>query len=123
VLFEVITPPIPLSSMKKLNKLVEKLREHKAKGTGSSFIFAFGLHLNPEIPDDSAESLLNHLRAYVMLDSWIRRDADINISRRLTPYINEYEEIYIQHILNPEYRPIIYTTNPVEVSVTGLQEH
>ena len=103
--FEVVTPPIPISSMEKLNKLVDKLRQHKVKGTGSSFIYAFGLHLNPEIPDDSAESLLNHLRAYVMLDPWIRKDTDINISRRITPFINEYEEMYIQYILNPEYRP------------------
>ena len=103
--FEIITPPIPLSSMKMLNKLVDKLREHKAKGTGSSFIYAFGLHLNPEIPDESAESLLNHLRAYVMLDPWIRKDADVNISRKITPFINEYEAMYIQHILNPDYRP------------------
>ncbi len=103
--FEIITPPVRLSAMKVLNKLVDALREHKAKGTGSSVLYAFGLHLNPEIPDKSIESLLNHLRAYVMLDPWIRRDADINISRRLTPFINEYEEEYIQHILNPDYRP------------------
>ncbi|WP_340103900.1 amidoligase family protein [Rhodohalobacter sp. 8-1] len=103
--FEIITPPIPLSGMPKLLKLVDELRTWKAKGTGSSVLYAFGLHLNPEIPDDSAMSLLNHLRAYVMLDPWIRKDAKINISRRLTPYINEYKADYLQLILSTGYKP------------------
>jgi hypothetical protein len=105
--FEIITPPIPISKMNELNRLVDELRRHKVKGTGSSFIYAFGLHLNPEIPDSSAESLLNHLRAYVMLDPWIRKDAKINLSRRITPYINEYEDKYILYILNPGYEPTL----------------
>jgi len=105
--FEIITPPIPLSEMGVLQKLVDELRTWKAKGTGSSVLYAFGLHLNPEIPDNSAMSLLNHLRAYVMLDPWIRKDAKINISRRLTPYINEYKNEYLQLILSPAYKPAL----------------
>ena len=105
--FEIITPPIPLSSMPDLQKLVDELRTWKAKGTGSSVLYAFGLHLNPEVPDNSASSLLNHLRAYVMLDPWIRKDSKINISRRLTPYINEYKKEYLQLILSPAYKPTL----------------
>ncbi|MGN8225599.1 amidoligase family protein [Gracilimonas sp. BCB1] len=103
--FEIITPPIPFSKLDALNKLVDKLREWKAKGTGSSFFYAFGLHLNPEVPELTADSLLRHLKAYVMLDAWIRQDADIDISRKLTPYINEYEVKYIRHILQEDYQP------------------
>lgn len=103
--FEIITPPIPLSRINKMTRIVDRLREMKAKGTGSSFIYAFGMHINPEVPDKSAESILNHLRAYVMLDPWIRKDARVNMSRKITPFINEYEEKYIQHILNPDYKP------------------
>lgn len=103
--FEIITPPLPISKMDALDRLVNELRKHKAKGTGSSIMYAFGLHINPEISDDSTQSLLNHLRAYVMLDPWIRKDSKINMSRRMTPYINEYEEEYIKHILRPDYDP------------------
>lgn len=103
--FEIVTPPIPISKMNELNKLVHALRKHQVKGTGSSLVYAFGLHLNPEIPSPSAKSLLNHLKAYVLLDPWIRYDAKINLSRRITPYINEYREEYIQHILHPDYHP------------------
>lgn len=44
-----------------------------------------------------------------MLDAWIRQDAEIDISRKLTPYINEYEMKYIRHILRPEYQPDLKT--------------
>ncbi|PWN08255.1 amidoligase family protein [Rhodohalobacter mucosus] len=103
--FEIITPPMPLSDMDELNLLVDRLREMKAKGTGSSFIYAFGMHINPEAPELSAGSILNHLRAYVLLDPWIRKDAAINMSRKITPYINSFEEDYIDHILQPDYQP------------------
>lgn len=105
--FEIITPPVLLSDMPELQQLVDELRRWKAKGTGSSVLYAFGLHLNPEIPDDSALSLLNHLRAYVMLDPWIRKNSKIDISRRLTPYINEYKEDYLQLILSTAYKPTL----------------
>ncbi|WP_103664143.1 amidoligase family protein [Gracilimonas amylolytica] len=105
--FEIITPPIGFSDLKRLNELVDRLREWKAKGTGDSFFYAFGLHLNPEVPELSADSLLRHLKAYVMLDGWIRKDADVNISRKLTPYINEYEMDYIRYILREDYQPAL----------------
>ncbi len=103
--FEIITPPIVMSNLSRMDELVAKLREWKAKGTGSSFFYAFGLHLNPEVPALNAESLTRHLKAYVMLDPWIRKDADIDLSRKLTPYINEYEMEYIRYILRENYRP------------------
>lgn len=103
--YEIITPPIPLSEMTEITALVDELRKLKAKGTGSSFVYAFGLHLNPEIPDDSTETLLNYLRAYVLLDPWIRKEIAIDVSRRLTPFINRFEDDYLQHILNPDYHP------------------
>lgn len=107
--YEIITPPVKLSEMPKLNRMVQSLRIHQAKGTGSSVVYAFGLHLNPEVPETNAESLLNHLRAYVLLDPWIRVDADIDLSRRLTPYINKFESRYLELILDPDYRPGLET--------------
>ena len=106
--FEIITPPVSLSAMGEIDQLVQMLREHQAKGTGSSFMYAFGMHINPEVPEISAESLLNHLRAYVLMDPWIREDAEINMSRRITPYINQFEKNYIEYILRPEYQPDLH---------------
>ncbi len=103
--FEIITPPIPLSEMSELNGLLDELRNWKAKGTGSSMFYAFGLHINPEVSDTSPESLLNHLKAYIMLDPWIRVDAKINMSRKVTPYIKEFGEDYAQLLMSSGYKP------------------
>lgn len=103
--YEIITPPILLSEMHELTKLVDELRKHKAKGTGSSFVYAFGLHLNPEIPDDSTGLLLNYLRAFVLLDPWIRKDGKVDVSRQITPFINRFENDYLEHILDHKYKP------------------
>lgn len=103
--FEIITPPLPLSSIHELNTLVEELRLWKAKGTGSSVFYAFGMHINPEAPSLSADSLLRHLKAYVLLDPWIRINAETDLSRKLSPYINEYEIEYIRLILHEGYEP------------------
>lgn len=103
--YEIITPPIPLSNISKMTKMVDELRKRKAKGTGSSFVYAFGLHINPEIPDKTTQGILNHLRAFILLESWIRNKAAIDVSRRLTPFINRFENDYIRHILSPEYQP------------------
>lgn len=107
--FEIITPPVSLSEMHQLNAITDNLRKRKAEGTGSSFIYAFGLHINPEVSDESTGTILNHLRAYVLLDPWIRKDARIDVSRRITPFINPYKEEYILHILDEKYRPDLET--------------
>ncbi|MEX0720157.1 MAG: amidoligase family protein [Balneolaceae bacterium] len=103
--FEIITPPITLEKIPQVVRLVDELRIWKAKGTGSSFFYAFGMHINPEVPSLTAESLLRHLKAYVLLDPWIRKDVKIDLSRKITPYINEYEIEYLRLILREDYNP------------------
>lgn len=103
--FEIITPPIPVSKIDNLVHLVNELRIWKAKGTGSSLLYAFGMHINPEVPIQTAESILRHLQAYVLLDPWIRKDAQVDLSRKITPYINEYEKDYLRLILREDYNP------------------
>jgi hypothetical protein len=103
--YEIITPPIPWSQLHNIDWLVKALREHNAEGTKSSFIHAFGLHINPEVPSTSPKSILQHLRAFMLLEPWIRRDAEIDTSRKLTPYIQPFDHNYIQHVLDVDYDP------------------
>lgn len=105
--YEITTPPVRLSQMEAFNSLLEELRNWKAKGTGSSIFYAFGLHINPEIPDRSTENILNHLRAFILLDPWIRFDAKIDLSRRVTPYIKEFKEDYKSLLLSEDYHPAL----------------
>jgi len=105
--FEIVTPPVPFSRLPDLDLLVEDMREKKAEGTGTSFFHAFGLHLNPEVSDLKTETLLNTLRAFVLLQEWIRLDSEIDLSRRITPFIDDYSTAYKNLIITTSYDPDI----------------
>lgn len=103
--FEIVSPPVPLSQLKELNPLIHELRKAKAKGTKSSVLNAFGLHLNPEIPSTKATNLLRYIQAFILIEPWIRQEAEIDWSRRMTPYISEYNKEYKRRVLDKEYDP------------------
>lgn len=103
--FEIITAPVPFSRLYMLEYLVEHMREYKAEGTGASWKHAFGLHLNPEAPRLTASSITSYLKAFLLLEPWIRQDAGINLTRRVTPYIDEFEDRYRHLVLSEDYWP------------------
>jgi len=50
---EVVTEPIPFQDLDRLDTLIHTLNSLGAEGTQDSLIYAFGLHINPSIPDSS----------------------------------------------------------------------
>ena len=103
--WEVVSPPLGLSQLPDFQQLLVELRKHGALGTRHSLHYAFGLHLNPELPDLGVETILNYLRAYFCLYDWIAEREEIDFARRLTPYIKHFDNKYIQQVVNPSYRP------------------
>lgn len=106
---EIVTPPIPMREIERLEVLREQLRHAGAKGTRASALYAFGLHLNPELTDTSAETIVAHLRAFLLLWDWLHTCGNIDWSRRLTPYITEFPDAYRRIIVNPKYKPDMNT--------------
>jgi hypothetical protein len=102
---EIVSPPIPWSELDQLTPLVEALRERGAKGTDDNFIYAFGVHLNPEIAADDTDYLLRHLRAYVLLSDWLRARVQVDATRRLLPHVDPFPREYIRTILAATYKP------------------
>ncbi len=103
--YEIVTPPIPVDRLGEMNQLFDALLELGAKGTDEHPFYAFGLHLNPEAPELSAESILNHLRAFIVLSDWLHKMMDIDLARKLSPYIKVFPREYAQKILPPDYQP------------------
>jgi hypothetical protein len=102
---EVITPPWPWTALAELDTLWEALRGAGAEDTYSSLLYAFGLHLNPEIPDREPETVLAYLRAFLLLEDWIIDNAEVDISRRIAPFIRPFPEAYRRRVLAPSYAP------------------
>lgn len=103
--WEIVTAPIALSDYEKLLPLVSSLRKAGALGTRHSLYYAFGLHLNPEVPELSSETILCYLRAYCCLYDWIDDKEKVDWVRKITPYIRHFDKDYILHILPSDYQP------------------
>lgn len=105
--FEIITPPIPIDQLKVIEQLRLELKRCKAQGTEASIFYAFGLHINAEVPSLDVSCLLAHLRAFLVLYDWLYEESDVNFTRKLTPFINEFPDAYTEMLLNPRYDPDI----------------
>lgn len=99
---EVVCPPIPISQLEVLDLPVSKLREAGALGTEESLLYAFGVHINPDLPDLSAETLIRYLKAYSVCQAWLLKAHRVDPVRRLTPYIDLYPADYIATVMKYE---------------------
>lgn len=102
---ELITPPIPWPRLHELDPLWDALRRAGAEDTYSSVFHAFGLHLNPETPDPEVSTVLSYLRAFLLLEDWIIDSAEVDIARRIAPFIRPFPEAYRRRVLAPSYAP------------------
>lgn len=102
---EIVTPPIPLDRMSILDDIRTVLVNEQAHGTRGSLIYGFGVHMNPELPSTDAADLLAWLRAYSLLHDWLSQRADVDWTRRISPYINPYPAEYLTLITDPDYAP------------------
>lgn len=103
--WEIVTAPIPMTDMHRLEPLVTTLREAGALGTRHAPHFAFGVHLNPEMPDLTADSLTRYLKAYLCLKDWLRERSRLDLLRVLSPYISDFEAGYVRKVVVPSYQP------------------
>ena len=103
---EIVTPPIPMCELPEpMDRLVERLREAGGKGTRKSVLFAFGVHLNVEPPRLDATTALDYLRAFVCLYDWIVEAGEVDLSRKLTPYIQRFPKDYELQVVDKDYAP------------------
>lgn len=102
---EVVTPPIPLDRFQELEALREALRKGGAEGTEASIAYAFGLHLNPEAPDLDGDTLFRHLLAFLLLAEWLAERDEVDLTRRLVPFIQPFPKEYVQQVVEPGYAP------------------
>lgn len=102
---EIITPPIPWDRLGELDPLWQQLRAAGAQDTYGSVFYAFGLHLNPEIPDADHGTLLSFLRAFLLLEDWVIESSHMDLSRRIAPFVRPFPEGYRRKVLSPRYAP------------------
>lgn len=102
---ELVSPPLPMDRLPEVEALIARLRAAGAKGTSDRPLNAFGMQFNPEIPRSDAGTLTAYLRAFLCLYDWLFARADINVTRRLTSYIDPFPVDYVRLVTAPDYAP------------------
>lgn len=97
---EVVCPPIPVTDLDSLQPMIAALREAGAQGTEESLLAAYGVHINTEIPSLDAATLSSYLKAFAILQWWLVQAHDVDVTRKVTPYIDMYPETYLKQTLS-----------------------
>jgi hypothetical protein len=104
---EVVSPPLALNELADVERVIEALRAAGARGTSDNLLYAFGLHLNPELPTVDADTITRYLRAFLCLYEWLKRRAHVDIARRVTAYIDPFPAAYVRQVVATGYRPML----------------
>ncbi len=102
---EIISPPLPFSSLGVIESLVDNLRDAGALGSRDAIYFAFGLQLNPELPDLEPATLVRYFQAFAALYDWLKHRHQLDVSRKLTTYIEPWHGRYTELLLEEGYQP------------------
>ena len=105
--YELTTPPISFDNINEAHNIKELLRKAKALGTRANILYAFGMHINIEARSFEVEEILKDLRAFFILYDFLKDILDVDISRRLTTYIDPFDSSYILKVLDFSYKPTI----------------
>jgi len=103
---EVVAPPLPMTDLAApMEALTRAIREAGGQGTRQSPVYAFGVHLNVEPPDLSPATVSAYLKAFVCLYDWIVWAGEVDLSRRITPFIDRFPKEYEALVTRPDYAP------------------
>lgn len=102
--FEMVFEPIAIERLAELEAIRAHIGQY-AEGTSSSLLNAFGLHLNPEIPQLNVETALRYLRAFLILYEELKQGHDVDPIRSLSGFIEGFSKDYILLVLDSAYAP------------------
>lgn len=102
---ELVSPPLEIKRLPEVQVLIERLRKAGAKGTSESVLNAFSMQLNPEIPALDVTTLTAYLKSFLCLYDWLFEQASINMTRRITTYVDPFPRKYVKKVLAPGYWP------------------
>lgn len=106
---ELITAPMPLDRLPEVDRAIEILRHAGAAGRGTTWFGSLGLHFNVDPLHLDVAALVTTLKAFVLLDPWLRRETAGSV--RLWPAFlpAPYPADYVRRVVAPDYRPDLPT--------------
>ncbi|HLW28969.1 MAG TPA: amidoligase family protein [Kiloniellales bacterium] len=102
---EIVGPPTPYVDIGAYDRLADALAEAGAEGTQESLIYSFGMQLNPEVAAYDADYICRHIQAYCLASEWLRSAIQVDVTRRVLPFVDRFPIAYQRLILRHDYRP------------------
>ncbi|WP_191059985.1 amidoligase family protein [Geminicoccus harenae] len=103
---ELVVAPLPPERLPEMDKAVELLRSAGARGRGANWLGSLGLHFNVDPPSLEVGTLLRHLRAFLLMESWLRQETFRAARWRLGLLLPAaYPQGYVRRVLAADYRP------------------
>jgi hypothetical protein len=104
---EIVTAPIPVERLHEVDAIVDVLRGLGAKGTQDGALYAFGLHFNIETPSLDAATIASVLKAFVVLNGWLRRQVAPDPTRSFLGFADPFPEPFVRRLSAADYRPSV----------------
>jgi len=96
---EIVTAPLDMDGMARLDDLRDALREAGALGSGAGLVFGFGVHFNIEVASARDADTVRPLLAYALIEDWLRAAYPIDESRRLLPFTDPYPTDFVRALI------------------------
>ena len=103
--WEVVTGPVPLDRLDGADRLVAALRAAGALGTRQAPHYAFGVHLNPELPDLDGATVFAYFKAFLCLKDWLRMRCRPDLARVVSPFISDFDGAWVREVVSSDYAP------------------
>ncbi|WP_168217431.1 amidoligase family protein [Paracoccus liaowanqingii] len=99
---ELVTQPLPIDHLALIDSAVDVLRLSGAREAGPT---AYGLHFNPEPPRFDAATLTALLKAFMLLNDWLRRESQPRLLTHRLGLSGVFPTAYIRRVLAEDYWP------------------
>jgi len=96
---EIVTEPIDMEGLARLEDLRDALRDAGALGSGAGLVFGFGVHFNIEVASGDDADTVRPLLAYALIEDWLRSAYPIDESRRLLPFTDPYPTEFVRTLI------------------------
>jgi len=96
---EIVTEPLLMDGLARLDALREALRDAGARGSGAGLLFGFGVHFNIEVASEADADTVRPLLAYALIEDWLRASCPIDEARRLLPFTDPYPTEFVRALI------------------------
>ncbi len=102
---ELVFVPLPASRLAEVDQAIAVLRQAGATGRGTTLFASLGLHFNVEVSCLDAQAITAVLKAFALLEPWLRRNRLKSTHEWLTRMGERYPEAYVRRVVAPDYWP------------------